>query len=68
MTALREGVKTHRSAHDKLDKAVHKHEINQREHEVKTQAILERCREQQDLDLKLRYTPHPRTPKHPQRI
>ncbi|XAL98783.1 chromosome segregation protein SMC [Phycisphaeraceae bacterium D3-23] len=56
MSALREGVKTHRSAHDKLDKAVHKLEISQREHEVKTDAILDRCREQQDIDLKQRYT------------
>lgn len=55
MTSLREGVKTHRSAHDQLDKQVHKLEISQREHEVKTDAIVDRCREQQDLDLKQRY-------------
>ncbi len=56
MASLREGVKTHRAAHDKLDKAVHKLEISQREHEVKTDAIVDRCREQQDLDLQQRYT------------
>lgn len=56
MSSLREGVKTHRAAHDKLDKQVHKLEISQREHEVKTDAILQRCKEQQDLDLKQRYT------------
>ena len=55
MATLREGVKTHRSDHDKLDKAVHKLEISQREHEVKTDAILDRCREQQDINLKERY-------------
>jgi len=55
MSSLREGVKTHRATHDKLDKQVHKLEISQREHEVKTDAIVQRCKEQQDLDLKQRY-------------
>lgn len=55
MQSTRDSVKRHRSEVARLDAAVHKLEMSQREHEVKADAVKQRTHEQLDLNLVERY-------------
>jgi len=55
MQSLRDTVKRHRAEQARLDDAAHKLQISQREHEVKADAVKDRCREQLEIDLVERY-------------
>ncbi|MFK7787970.1 MAG: chromosome segregation protein SMC [Phycisphaeraceae bacterium] len=55
MQSTRASVKQHRSEVARLDSAVHKLEISQREYEVKADAVKERTHEQLDINLVERY-------------
>jgi chromosome segregation protein len=55
MQSTRDAVKSHRADTARLDSAVHKLEMSQREHEVKADAVKERTHEQLDINLVERY-------------
>ncbi|MEO0474532.1 MAG: chromosome segregation protein SMC [Planctomycetota bacterium] len=55
MQSTRDAVKQHRSEVARLDNAVHKLEMSQREHEVKADAVKERTHEQLEINLVERY-------------
>ena len=55
MQSTRDAVKSHRADTARLDNAVHKLEMSQREHEVKADAVKERTHEQLDINLVERY-------------
>lgn len=55
MQSTRDSVKAHRADMARLDSAVHKLEMSQREHEVKADAVKERTHEQLDINLVERY-------------
>ena len=51
MQSLRETVKKHRADTARLEGEVHKLEVSQREHEVKADAVKQRCHDQLEIDL-----------------
>ncbi|MEM9347798.1 MAG: chromosome segregation protein SMC [Planctomycetota bacterium] len=55
MQSTRDSVKRHRGEVARLDSAVHKLEMSQREHEVKADAVKERTHEQLEINLVERY-------------
>ncbi|MBX2853180.1 MAG: AAA family ATPase, partial [Phycisphaeraceae bacterium] len=55
MQSTRDAVKSHRADTARLDSAVHKLEMSQREHEVKADAVKERTHEQLEINLVERY-------------
>jgi chromosome segregation protein len=55
MQSTRDAVKRHRGEVGRLDSSVHKLEMNQREHEVKADAVKQRTFEQLDINLVERY-------------
>ncbi|MFN3166948.1 MAG: chromosome segregation protein SMC [Phycisphaeraceae bacterium] len=55
MQSTRDAVKHHRAETARIESAVHRLEMAQREHEVKADAVKQRCFEQLDIDLVERY-------------
>ncbi|MEM1355221.1 MAG: chromosome segregation protein SMC [Planctomycetota bacterium] len=55
MQSLRDAVKDHGGQVKRLEGAVHKLEMSQREHEVKQDAVKQRCFEQLEIDIVERY-------------